>query len=267
MKKIIAAVAIAAVSGAALADACAPGATLTNATVYAVKFSLKTPTGEPCSTPAASASNCAPGGGSGTTYYVRKPSNYALQGWFAECKSDCDQIKKMTQNAIALWNTKEKLGMEVSAYNVDFVHVLSKSQADAEIYFTLKGMMKNGITGAWVADGLTREFDLICAGFGKYDVRNKRYTSFSGNVVGTVSKVMYPKAVKVSTNPDTWICPEAGYWLCEAVSQGCSALVTREKSVAYGTFAINYNGAASTAFYKNGTKPTIPNYVVTPAAW
>lgn len=269
MKKIIAAVAIAAVSGAAIADACAPGATLTNATVYAVKFALKTPTGEPCTTPAAGASNCAPAPtGGGAAYYVRKPSTYALQGWFADCKNDCDEISKFTQNHIALWNTKEKLGMEVSSYTVDFVHVLSKSQADAEIYFKLKGTMKNGITGAWVADGLTREFDLICAGFGKYDKKNKRYTSFSGNVVGTVSKVMYPKAVNIGTAAaPNWICPEAGYWLCAAVSQGCSALVTREKSVAYGTFALTYNAAASTAYYKKGTAPTIPAYVVKPAGW
>ncbi len=268
MKKLIAAVAIAAVSGVALADACAPGAAKTNATVYAVKFALKTPTGDICTAAGTAASNCAPGSNAGANYYVRKPSTYALQGWFADCKNDCDEIKKFTQNHIALWNTKERLGMQVTSYTVDIIHVLSKTQADAEIYFTLKGDMKNGITGTWAADGLTRSFDLACAGFGKFDKKNKRYTSFAGNVVGKVSKVMYPKAVNVGTAAaPNWICPEAGYWLCDAIATGCSGLVTREQSIAYGTFAISYNAAASTAYYQKGTAPTIPAYVVKPTGW
>lgn len=269
MKKLIAAVAIAAVSGVALADACAPGTVVkTNATVYAVKFALKTPTGDICTAAGTAASNCAPGSNAGANYYVRKPSTYALQGWFADCKDDCDEIKKFTQNHIALWNTKERLGMEVTGYTVDIIHVLSKTQTDAEIYFTLKGDMKNGTTGAWAADGLTRSFDLACAGFGKFDKKNKRYTSFAGNVVGKVSKVMYPKAVNIGTAAaPNWVCPEAGYWLCDAIATGCSGLVTREQSIAYGTFAIKYNAAASTAYYQKGTMPRIPAYVVKPTGW
>ena len=91
------------------------------------------------------------------------------------------------------------------------------------------------------------------------------YTSFSGNVVGTVSKVYYPKAVNVGTEAaPRWICPDAGYWLC--APGACGTEVKVDPSVAYGTFAIKYNASASKKMAA-GTLPSIPSYVTTPTGW
>lgn len=262
MKKLMIVAAVAALAGVASAadgNACTPSGNTTTgpcATVYAVKFALKTPTGEPCKTTGA-ASTCAPG--TDSTGYVRTPSSIALQGWFADCSCKCEALKNFTQNHIAIWNAKEKNYLSDIAYNVDLLHVLSKSQANAEIYFTL-----NGTLGA--NTGLARKFELIAAGFGKFSKGS--FTSFSGNVVGKVSKVMYPKAVNVGTaERPNWICPEAGYWTCATVANGCAALVTTEKSIAYGTFAITYNKAASTKMAQAKGFPTLPEYVPMPTGW
>ena len=154
--------------------------------------------------------------------------------------------------------------MKGIAYDVGLLHVLSKSQANAEIYFTLSGTMND----ATDASGLARKFDLICAGFGKYNVAKGLYTSFSGNVVGKVSKVMYPKAVNTGTDArPVWVCPEAGYWLCANVAQKCSGLVTTEQSIAYGTFGLTYNEAASVKMGNKQGFPVIPAYVTTPTGW
>ena len=107
MKKLMIAVAAAAMVGAASAE-CKPGQTPPkqyDATVYSVKISLKTPKGELCGGKKGSASDCAPGQ-KGADGYVRTPSTYALQGYFANCSEACDILQKFTQNDIALWNTK-----------------------------------------------------------------------------------------------------------------------------------------------------------------
>ncbi len=267
MKKLMILAATAAIVGATEA-ACGPGGGATYCgRAYSVKISLKTPTGEICQT-SGSASNCGPG--TDSSGYVRKPSTYALQGWIAICDCDCAdwQTPLIKNTMVALWNTKEKLGMDVTTFSTKYVHVLSKSQRDAELEFTLKGDMKDGSTGAWVADGLTRTFDLKGAGFGKFDVKSATYTSFSGNVIGTQGKVMYPKAVYNETKK-VWECPEASYWLCANVSKKCAGLQTNpEASIAYGTFAIRYNAAASKKLASDPkVLPTIPAYVVKPTAW
>ena len=259
MKKLMIVFAAAAMIGAASAK-CKPGATEYDATVYSVKISLKTPKGELCGGKTASGSACAPG----VNGYVRTPSTYALQGYFANCSESCDILQKFTQNDIALWNTREKLFLTTPTYTVDFIHVLSKSQKNAEIKFSLKGMMdkKGGST-------LKRYFELVAAGFGKYSPSAEIFTSFSGNVVGTVSKVNYPKAVNVGTAAaPVWTCPEAGYWLCTTDNNVCGSEVKTQPSVAYGTFAIKYNASASKKMAA-GTRPfvSIPDYVDVPTSW
>ncbi len=181
MKKLMIAVAAAAMIGAASAK-CKPGETSPtyDATVYSVKISLKTPKGELCGGKTASGSPCAPGT-KGVDGYVRTPSTYALQGYFANCSGSCDILKNFTQNDIALWNTREKLFLATPVYKVDFIHVLSKSQKNAEIKFSLSGAMNNAKGDA----PLMRKFDLVAAGFGKYSPSADIFTSFSGNVVGT----------------------------------------------------------------------------------
>ena len=262
MKKLMIAVAAAAMVGAASAE-CKPGQTPPkhyDATVYSVKISLKTPKGELCGGKKGSASDCAPGQ-KGADGYVRTPSTYALQGYFANCSEACDILQKFTQNDIALWNTKEKLFLAAPTYKVDILHVLSKSQKNAEIKFSLAGTMNNAKGDA----SLQRKFDLVAAGFGKYSTSADIYTSFSGNVVGTVSKVYYPKAVNVGTEAaPRWICPDAGYWLC--APGACGTEVKVDPSVAYGTFAIKYNASASKKMAA-GTLPSIPSYVTTPTGW
>ena len=262
MKKLMIAVAAAAMVGAASA-ACKPGETPKqyDATVYSVKISLKTPKGELCGGKTGSASTCAPGT-KGVDGYVRTPSTYALQGYFANCSESCDILKKFTQNDIALWNTREKLFLVDPVYNVDFIHVLSKSQKNAEIKFSLAGTMNNAKRDA----SFVRKFDLVAAGFGKYSPSADIYTSFSGNVVGTVSKVYYPKAVNTGTEAaPKWICPDAGYWIC-TTDNVCGNEVKVDPSVAYGTFAIKYNASASKKMAA-GTMPSIPSYVTTPTGW
>lgn len=258
MKKLMIAVAAAAMVGAASA-ACKPGENKPtyDATVYSVKISLKTPKGELCGGKTGSGSACAPGE-KGADGYVRTPSTYALQGYFANCSEACDILQKFTQNDIALWNTREKLFLVDPVYKVDFIHVLSKSQKNAEIKFTLSGTMNNAKRDA----SFMRKFDLIAAGFGKYSTSADIYTSFSGNVVGTVSKVYYPKAVKDAAGK--WYCPEAGFWLC--TPGACGTELKDKESVAYGTFAIKYNASASKKMAA-GTLPSIPSYVTTPTGW
>ena len=260
MKKLMIALAAAGLVGAASAK-CKPGETEYDATVYSVKISLKTPKGELCGGKTASGSACAPG----VNGYVRTPSTYALQGYFANCSESCDILATFTQNDIALWNTREKLFLATPEYKVDFIHVLSKSQKNAEIKFSLKGVMNNKKGSS----PFMRTFDLVAAGFGKYSPSAEIFTSFSGNVVGTVAKVYYPKSVNIGTQTaPNWKCPDAGYWLCTTDNNVCGSEVKADSSVAYGTFAIKYNASASKKMAA-GTRPfvSIPDYVAVPTSW
>lgn len=147
-------------------------------------------------------------------------------------------------------------------YKAEFIHVLSKSQKNAEIKFVLNGMMNNKKGNS----SFNRVFKLDAAGFGKYSPSAEIFTSFSGNVVGTVSKVYYPKAVNTGTaEKPVWICPDAGYWLC-TTDNVCGNEVKADSSVAYGTFAIKYNASASKKMAA-GTKLSIPDYVAVPKGW
>lgn len=95
-------------------------------------------------------------------------------------------------------------------------------------------------------NGSTEEgtYNLTYAGLGKYDLKNSRVKSVSGNFAGFLDQPHY-----ISKE----LCGNAGFWTCDSLS-----LVCEGPSVAYGKWSCKLQKSASKKFAKSGKLPKIP---------
>lgn len=221
--------------------------------VYAIKFSVKTTKGVATGTKATQGqgSQCVPGTViPGSCLVYRTKDSTAFQGWIYDCEPTCGSI---ATGSIILWDTKRKVELEDAAFSDadNFIHVMGKNDTEAEWLF--------GITGNSVyevlEDGTSRAqlWTLTCAGLGKYDTKNDRYASFSGNFAGTATA---PYDLK--TNKTKYDCA------CDpAICYECADLLTplTADTVAYGTWSASYNASASKKLNTQGFL-TVPNWLI-----
>lgn len=248
MKKLmIAALAVASVAGAYAA--CTPGKApvIQDAWVYTWKFTGKTTTGALVTYTINSTGNCAPNKGGTYGCAIRIPASLNIQGYTYKCLPCCGGFTELAGDGEVFWTTKPQkelfaINTDVKEYLateglvIDFGHVIGKKAKD----FELKGQF----TGSTSDSG--EKYDFTFAGLGKYDLKNTRFSSVSGNFAGEKVNPHYLKWVEAFDG-----CPDADYWLCDGSDY---AGAPTDPTVAYGSWSAKLNSAASKKFLKNGQR-------------
>ena len=100
----------------------------------------------------------------------------------------------------------------------------------------------------FINSGSTEEgtYTLTYAGLGKYDQKNDRVKSVSGNFAGFLDQPHYISASS---------CVNAGFWDCD------NNLICEGTSVAYGKWSAKFQKSASKKFARKGYLPKIPSWV------
>lgn len=242
MKKIIAIAAIAAV-GTTFAANCAPDAATDCALVYSFKASVKTTKG--VFVKGGSGALCAP---SGACTIVRTKDSTKWEGWIYDCNCGCDLASTGT---FVAWDSKRKGQIDNAQMDLGFINVMGKKQNEAEWYFNLTGNVLN-----LGEDNFAQDINAAFAGLGKYDVKNERYSSFSGSFAGKMSASFdLSKAKKTGDDGQGCECEPSQIWECTDLD----TLVDQD-TVAYGTWTVKYNSSASKKYVKDGTLK-VPTYV------
>ena len=241
MKKLMIAAALAAVVGGAFA-ACKPGDPdpIEDAWVYTWKFSGKTTTGVMISYTINPSGNCKPGKGGTFGCAIRVPSSLNIQGYTYKCLPCCGAFTELADDGEVFWTTKpqkelfnvtDKKYLFTEGLVIDWGHVIGKKAKD----FELKGQFTGTTSDS------SEKYDFTFAGLGKYDLKNQRFSSVSGNFAG---EKVNPHDLKTKG------CPDADYWLCDGSDY---AGAPTDATVAYGSWSAKLNSAASKKFLKSGT--------------
>ncbi len=223
MKKLmIAALATVAVAGAyAACDYVAPD----TAWVYKWTFSGKTTVGTPV-TATVVKNACGYNGSTGAAgacgLAVRVPASLKIEGYTWVCKPGCgsDAFEQFVEINEIFWQTKP-----------------------------FKASMSGGVSTCVsnIIGKKAKQFE--AAGLGKYDAKNGRVTSVSGNFAGFLDQPYYIGKI------GTTYCPPAGFWDCVTGALTCGP------SVAYGKWSAKYMSSASKKYLKYGTLPSVPSWV------
>ncbi len=222
------------------------------ADVYQLKMSLKTTTGVASTlSTAAAGSLCNRTPGSSSTNIYRKATSLSVSGWIYACTNICTTIKTGT---VVAWDTKYKTQFSAPtiAWQEDFPHVMGAKNADAEAYFKFTGTVVP-TKYEYNASAYFNISELWCAGQGKYDIKNARYTQLAGNCAG---KGTAPYDVSRTAKA----CDPSKILLCTAVVDATTVPTTASATAIYGTWSIRYNKSASTTYFDKGTL-SVPSYV------
>lgn len=246
MKKLMiaAAVAAAGVGAFAAVNNCAPVQELSDtAWVYQWKFSGKTTWGNKAAAKGNS-SACNPTLGATCTYRVK--TSLKIQGYTAVCNptlcADTElgfETQFVEENEV-FWMTKPWKASMAGGVTTEIAHVIGKNQKQVEIggVAELTELAENS------------QYLLTYAGFGKFDKKNRRVKSASGNFAGFLSQ---PWAYNLKKD----LCILAGYWDCETLTM----LVCEGPSIAYGKWSVKFKKSAAKK-YANGKAPKTPSWVI-----
>jgi hypothetical protein len=230
MKKLMMFAAAVTIVGSAFAQ-CGDPDDADCALAYDVKLSVKTTVPDSkagyvlpshCGDPVTNAATC-----------IRKTGKKTIQGFFYTCKCLCDEIENVT--SWYLWDKKAKVGETMPA-SLSF-HVIGRKKSDVEVYVTLSPG----------EDGVLNDGTLYLAGFGKWDTKNCRVKSASGNFAGQIAP---PKC------NDALSCDEAAAYICDPDSQtgGCALVADNTvDTVAFGTWSIKYSSSKAKKLIKDSS--------------
>ena len=196
--------------------------------VYTWKFSGKTTEGVKVKGSDATEDLCGRGTPAGDDVYVRVPASLKIQGYVAYCDVSCgsEMFEVIAAENEFFWQTKpEKIVLD-GGLNLEVSNVIGKKKKQYEVAGTAE------FTGYYTAtDPVT--YQLTLAGLGKYDKKNDRVSSASGNFAGTL--VQFPWYVSNS------VCKPAGAWTCCTFDFIDPQVVGALPSVAYGKWSVKYN--------------------------
>ncbi len=220
MKKLMMFAAAVTIVGGAYAQGCGEPEPEDCALAYDVKLSVKTTVPDSkagyvlpshCGDPVTNAATC-----------FRKTGKKTIQGFFYVCECECDSLNSGT--SWYLWDKKAKVGETMPA-SISF-HVIGRKKSDVEVYVTLSPD----------EDGVLNDGTLYLAGFGKWDTKNCRVKSASGNFAGQIAP---PKC------NDALSCDEAAAYVCDdQASSGCALRADNTvDTVAFGTWSIKYSSS------------------------
>ena len=255
MKKLMLAAAAATLAGGVFA-ACTitttPETVVTNAAVYAWKFTGKTTVGKLIRTTTTThyGSNCqiSSTSNSVTECAIRIPGSLAIQGYVYYCDNCCDAFASGTSAASveatkSFYMTKPfKDVFSEAEIAIDLAHVIGTKATQYET----KGVATFKATEPDI------KYTLTFAGLGSFNKNLKVATSVSGNFAGTVVSPRYVAR---------GVCLEADYWLCADLPATMTyACAVTDPSVAYGTWSVRYNASASKKYRNSGTLVKLPSW-------
>lgn len=161
----------------------------------------------------------------------RKPGSASWKGFISACACDC---LSFLGGSIYLWDVKNQQTLADGTGTLTW-----------EV-FNLIGPKKLDVEGFWSLNDQVTGAEVYGAGFGKWDAKNARLTSISGNVVAKLTP------------------PACATGDCAAsVAFPCSILITQGTesfTIAYGTWSMRYNSAASKKYAASTTLPTLPTW-------
>ena len=242
MKKLIA---LAAVCAIGAADAACSYDPIPATSVYKWKFTGKTTYGvKPGKTKVVVGLCGYTGGqGGGGNCVVRAPASLKIEGYTWYCEKSCgsDAFEQFAETDEVFWQKKPFKASLAGGVATDVSNIIGKKAKQFEAAGT-------ATFTEFINAGSTEEgtYMLTYAGLGKYDQKNDRVKSVSGNFAGFLDQPHY-----ISTKD----CLNAGFWDCD------NNLVCEGTSVAYGKWCAKFQKSASKKFASTGKLPKVPSWV------
>ena len=239
MKKcMIAAIAAVVVGGAFAACNYNDPPTQPKTWAYTWKFTGKTTDGVLTKGTKGKAGNCNMGTPATAGGAVRAPASLKIQGYTAYCDVTCgsDDFEVLAECQEVFWQTKPHKVSLSGGVTTEVSNIIGKKAKQYEIAGLATFIGYADEPG--MADQL--KYELVFAGLGKYDFKNSRVSSASGNFAGTLE---YPWYVSKDR------CVYAGIWDCATIT-----LIGEETpvdSVAFGKWNVKYNKKAAKKLRNN----------------
>ena len=245
MKKLmLAALAVAAVAG--VEAACTPGVTPTvklPTWAYTWKFTGKTTDGALVKGVEASRTGtCTPGSIGGIPdCAIRIPASLNIQGYTYTCEPCCGGFAEFDKETFYITKPGKDWLVDDKGVSIAFANVIGKKAKEVEIAGTF--------TGETADSG--EKYEFVFAGLGKYDLKNQRVSSASGNFAGS-KMVPHYRVFDVTIGG----CPEANIWNCDATDYAGAP-----ESVAFGKWSVKFNSSAAKKYSKDGALVKAPSWM------
>ena len=242
MKKLIALAAVCAIGAAYAACSYDP---IPATSVYKWKFTGKTTYGvKPGKTKVVVGLCGYTGGqGGGGNCVVRAPASLKIEGYTWYCEKSCgsDAFEQFAETDEVFWQKKPFKASLAGGVATDVSNIIGKKAKQFEAAGT-------ATFTEFINAGSTEEgtYTLTYAGLGKYDQKNDRVKSVSGNFAGFLDQPHYISASE---------CLNAGFWDCD------NNLICEGTSVAYGKWCAKFQKSASKKFASTGKLPKVPSWV------
>lgn len=219
--------------GSAFGSACSVEPVKDTAWVYKWKFTGKTTYGAK----ARAASACS----AGDTCAIRCPSSLKIEGYTWACSPGCgtEGFEMFSEVNEVFWCKKPVKASFAGGVATEVCNIIGKKADKCEVAGTAtfnefcKGDVPGGI------------YEFTYAGIGKYDKKNSRVKSASGNFAGVLKN---PVVIENCSGVPT------GVWSCDSLSLLCD----EKPSVVYGKWSVKYQKSASKKYLKNGHLPKCP---------
>ena len=242
MKKLIALAAVCAIGAAYAACSYDP---VPATSVYKWKFTGKTTYGVKPGKTKVEVGLCGyTGGGSqGGNCVVRAPASLKIEGYTWYCEKSCgsEAFETIAEVDEVFWQKKPVKASLAGGVATDVANISGKKAKQFEAAGT-------ATFTEFINSGSTEEgtYTLTYAGLGKYDQKNDRVKSVSGNFAGFLDQPHYISASE---------CLNAGFWDCD------NNLICEGTSVAYGKWCAKFQKSASKKFARSGKLPKVPSWV------
>lgn len=242
MKKLIALAAVCAIGAAYAACSYDP---IPATSVYKWKFTGKTTYGVKPGKTKVEVGLCGytGGGQSGGNCVVRAPASLKIEGYTWYCEKSCgsEAFETIAEVDEVFWQKKPFKASLAGGVATDVSNIIGKKAKQFEAAGT-------ATFTEFINSGSTEEgtYTLTYAGLGKYDQKNDRVKSVSGNFAGFLDQPHYISASS---------CVNAGFWDCD------NNLICEGTSVAYGKWSAKFQKSASKKFARKGYLPKIPSWV------
>lgn len=208
--------------------------------VYKWKFTGKTTYGKPMKYAGGSCGY----NGSGDCKSIRCKASLKIEGYTWICSPGCgsDGFEAISEVNEVFWHKKPVKASLAGGVATEICHIIGKKATECEVAGTAtfeqfcNGDVPGGI------------YDFTYAGLGKYDKKNNRIKSASGNFAGVLKNPSY--ITDCSASP-------CGFWDCGTLQLICD----ESPSVVYGKWSVKLQKAASKKYAKNGTLPKYPAWV------
>ena len=248
MKKLMIAAATVALVGGAFAaclDKKGPDPKNT-AAVYQWQFKGKTGVGVLVSERYTTGGGCVDKTSGKTGEVVRVPGSLAIQAYTYVCDPECQTFGTQIVNPDKAEYYETKPFKSIIYKNIPFIvnvvsaHVIGKNANQYELAGDAVFTTTEKASGGSDPDQV---YQLTFAGFGSYDNKNGIVKSVSGNFAGVQTPPRYVGIVDYDGDGKNDRCPPAAYWDCQTLK--LDIVNINAPSVAYGTWSVKYNSAAS----------------------